>query len=374
LRSRLIVFISIIQSILFLGHWFLYSTWANFWGPPFSSMAAKVIFVLLSVSFVLASLRAWYSHHFLVRLFYTISAVWLGLASYFLWAAVLCWIVLGLVRMAGLGWPSQYIADVLFGAALLTGVYGIVNAFLLRVTRVSLALPGLPESWRGRTGALVSDTHLGHVRNGRFIRRLVSRLAALKPDVVFIAGDLYDGTSGDFEKLARPWQELTSAHSPATVPHGVYYIAGNHEEFYSDAEYLGPLLGAGVRELNNEKVEVDGLQVVGVHYRDAAHPERYAEILRQAGIDHARASILLLHAPVHLEIAEAAGVSLQLSGHTHGGQFFPYTWIAGRVWGKLLHGLQQWSNLRIFITYGAGTWGPPLRVGTKPEIVLFSFQ
>src|SRR5262249_27736827 len=258
--------------------------------------------------------------------------------------------------------------------ALLIGVYGLINAAVLRVSRITLALPGLGESWRGRTVALVSDTHLGHVRNGRFIRRVVRRLAALKPDVVFVAGDLYDGTSGDFEKLAQPWIELTTAHSRAAVPQGVYYIAGNHEEFYSDAEYLGPLLGAGVRELNNEKVEVDGLQVIGVHYRDAAHPERYAEILRRAGIDRARTSILLLHAPVHLEIAEAAGVSLQLSGHTHGGQFSPYTWIAGRVWGKLLHGLQQFGNLRIFITYGAGTWGPPLRVGTRPEIVLLSFQ
>lgn len=374
MRSRLIVFISIIQSILFLGHWFLYMTWASFWGQPFSSMAAKVIFVFLSVSFVLASLRAWYSHHPLVRLFYTASAVWLGFASYFMWAAVLCWIALGLARLAGLDWAPRYIAYVLFGAALLAGVYGLFNAALLRVTHISLALPGLPESWRGRTAALVSDTHLGHVRNGRFIRRVVMKLAGLNPDVVFIAGDLYDGTSGDFERLAQPWKELTSADRKTAVPHGVFYIAGNHEEFYSDAEYLGPLLAAGVRELNNEKVEIDGLQVIGVHYRDAAHPERYREILRRAGIDRTRASILLLHAPVHLEIAEAEGVSSQLSGHTHGGQFFPYTWIAGRVWGKLLHGLQQWGTLQIFVTYGAGTWGPPLRVGTRPEMVLIKFE
>jgi len=374
LRSRLIVFITIIQSILFLGHWFLYSTWASFWGPRFSSTTVKVVFVILSLSFVLASLRAWYSHHFLVRLFYTASAFWLGLASYFMWAAVLGWIVLGLSKLTGLNWRPQYIADVLFSAALLTGVYGLVNAFWLRVTRVSLALPGLPESWRGRTAALVSDTHLGHVRNGRFIRRVAKRLAELKPDVVFIAGDLYDGTSGDFARLAEPWKELTARRSQAAVPHGVFYIAGNHEEFYGDAEYLGPLLRAGVRELNNEKIEVEGLQVMGVHYRDAAHPEDYAEILRRAGIDRARASVLLLHAPIHLEIADAAGVSLQLSGHTHGGQFFPYTWIAGRVWGKFLHGLQQSGNLRIYITYGAGTWGPPLRVGTRPEIVLIRFE
>jgi len=374
LRSRLIIFISIVQSILFLGHWFLYATWAAFFGEAASSLAVKIALALLSVSFVSSSFLAWYSHRALARVCYTISAVWLGLASYFLWAALFCWIVAGAAKLAGLEWSPRYIATVLFGAAALAGFYGMINAAWLRVTRIRIALPNLPEQWRGRVAALVSDTHLGHVRSGRFIRRVVRKLAGLKPDVVFLAGDLYDGTSGDFEKLAAPWTDLTTPHSPPAVPHGVYYVAGNHEEFYSDSEYHEPLVSAGVCELNNQKVEIDGLQLVGVHYRDAARPDRYRAILRKAGIDRERPSILLLHAPVHLEVAEAEGVSLQLSGHTHGGQFFPYTWIAGRVWGKFIHGLQQLGDLRVYISYGAGTWGPPMRVGTRPEIVLIKFE
>ena len=230
-----------------------------------------------------------------------------------------------MARITGISWTPQAIASILFGAAVLAGLYGIINAAWLRVTRVTVALPNLPEQWRGRLAAMVSDTHLGHVRNGRFIRRVVTKLAALKPDIVFLAGDLYDGTSGNFEKLAEPWKALTATHSPPVVPHGVYYIAGNHEEFYSDAEFLGPLLSSGVRALDNEKVDVDGLQVVGVHYRDAVHPVRYRDLLRSHRLDRNRASVLLLHAPVHLEVAAAEGISLQLSGHTHGGQFFPWT-------------------------------------------------
>ena len=374
MRSRLIVFICIVQSVLLLGHWFLYVTWRAFFGIPASSAGVKIALGVLSVSFVLASLRAWYSHQPLVRVWYTISAVWLGLASYFLWAAVLCWIVVGADRLFGLGWAPRSIAAVLFTAAAAAGAYGVINAAWLRVTRIKVALPNLPEHWRGRVAALVSDTHLGHVRNSRFIRRVVRILARLKPDIVFLAGDLYDGTAGDFEKLAEPWVELTTPHSPPVVPYGVYYIAGNHDEFYRDAEYHGPLVAAGVRELNNEKVEVDGLQVVGIHYRDATHPDRYRAVLRKAALDSARPSVLLLHAPYHMEIAEEEGVSLQLSGHTHGGQFFPYTWIARRVWGKFIHGLQQLGDLKIFISYGAGTWGPPMRVGTFPEIVLIHFE
>jgi predicted MPP superfamily phosphohydrolase len=374
LRSRLIVFISIVQSILFLGHWFLYATLSAFFGGPASSPAVKIALAVLSVSFVVSSLLAWYSHRPLVRAAYTVSAVWLGLASNFLWAAVGCWVIAGIARLTGLNWVPRDIAAVLFTAGTLAGVYGVINAAWLRITRIRVALPNLPEQWRGRVAALVSDTHLGHVRNGRFIRRVVRKLAGLKPDVVFLAGDLYDGTSGDFEKLAAPWTELTTPHSPPAVPHGVYYIAGNHEEFYSDSEYHEPLVRAGVCELNNQKVEIDGLQVVGVHYRDAAHPDRYRAILRKAGIDRERASILLLHAPVHLEVAEAEGLSLQLSGHTHGGQFFPYTWIAARVWGKFIHGLQKWGNLMVYVSYGAGTWGPPMRFGTRPEIVLITLE
>ena len=374
MRSRLVVFVSIVQSILFLGHWFLYLTLANFFGARASSGGIKVALAVLSITFVLASFRAWYSHQPLVRVWYTVSAVWLGAASYFLWAALLCWIVLGASRVFGLGWSPNAIAGSLFAAAILASVYGLVNAAWLRVTRVSVALPNLPEQWRGRVAALVSDTHLGHVRNRRFVRRLVRMLTRLRPDVVFLAGDLYDGTSGDFEKLAGPWSELTTPHSPPAVPHGVFYIEGNHEGFYRHAEYHDPLVRAGVRELNNQKVDVDGLQVVGVHYHEGVHPERYRAVLRAAQIDRTRPSVLLLHAPYHMEIAEAEGISLQLSGHTHGGQFFPYTWIARRVWGKFLHGLQELGKLKVFISYGAGTWGPPMRLGTYPEIVLIKFE
>jgi predicted MPP superfamily phosphohydrolase len=374
LRFRLIIFIGIIQSILFLGHWLIYATWAGFFGGAASSGAAKAVMALLSVSFVVSSLAAWYSHHPLVRISYTLAAVWLGFASYFLWAALLCWLVYGLAKVAGLGWIRFNISTALFALALLTGIYGIINAARLRVARINVTLPNLPRQWRGRVAALLSDTHLGHIRNGRFVRRIVRKLAGLKPDIVFLAGDIYDGVAADFEKLAEPWKHLTQQGTASSVPLGVYYIAGNHEEFYSHAEYHPPLVAAGIRELNNQKVEVDGLQLVGIHYSDARHPEQYRQILRQAALDGNCASVLLLHAPVHLEVAEQEGISLQLSGHTHGGQFFPFTWITARVWGKFVHGLQRTGKLQVFTNYGAGTWGPPMRVGTFPEIVLITFD
>ncbi len=372
MRSRLVVFVSIVQAILFLAHWFVYATIAHFWGGLAASWRVKLAFALLSVSFVAASLRGWYSYRPLARFFYLISALWLGFASFLMLASVASWIIYGASLAAGLGWRPEWIADSAFAVALAGGFYALLNAAWPRVVRINVALPNLPPQWRGRTAALVSDLHLGHVRNFRFVRRVVNKLLALQSDIVFVTGDLYDGVAADFEKLARPWADLVS--SPKAAALGVYYIAGNHEEFYRNAEYLPPLLRAGIRVLNNEKVEVDGLQLIGVHYGDAVNPDRYRSMLRGMRLDRTRASVLLLHAPVRLPISDEEGISLQLSGHTHGGQLFPWTLIAKRVWHKFNHGLQRFGTLQVYTTYGTGTWGPPLRLGTRPEIVLITLE
>ncbi len=158
------------------------------------------------------------------------------------------------------------------------------------------------------------------------------------------------------------------------MPHGAYFITGNHEEFTDRRKYLDAVARSGVHVLNNEKVEIDGLQLVGVHWREANDRERFPAILQNMAIDSARASILLSHAPHALNVAEAAGISLQLSGHTHGGQFWPFTWITRRIYHAYVHGLNRFGKMLVFTTWGAGTWGPPLRLGTNPEVVLIQFE
>jgi predicted MPP superfamily phosphohydrolase len=110
--------------------------------------------------------------------------------------------------------------------------------------------------------------------------------------------------------------------------------------------------------LSNEKVEADGLQIIGVPYRNA-HDGQFASVLRGIPLDRDRASILLTHAPDHPQIAEAAGVSLQLSGHTHLGQFIPWSWMARRIYRQFAYGLSRIGKMQVFTSSGAGTWGPP---------------
>jgi predicted MPP superfamily phosphohydrolase len=324
-------------------------------------------FLLLSVSFVAASLLAARYYNAFVRLFYTMASIWLGALNFLFMAAVLCWILYAGFRLSGLRVSGATLVSVLFGGAILLTLYGFANASWIRVQRISIKLPNLPDSWRGRVAALVSDTHLGHVRGYRFISRIVAMLRQLRPDVVFIAGDLFDGTKVEPKHLAAPWRNV----SP---PLGKFFITGNHEEFSHPSQYIDALQCCDVRALVNEKVIVDGLQLVGVTYSTLTSPERLAAVLRGAALQPNTASILLAHAPHQLALSEKMGVSLQLSGHTHRGQVFPFTWITSRIFREYTYGLHRHGALTVYTSSGAGTWGPPMRVGSTPEIVLIRFE
>jgi predicted MPP superfamily phosphohydrolase len=369
MRRRIVFFVAIIQAILLASHWFVYQTWTSFQhapDPPGISTLG-LAFAILSVTFITASLLAWRYSEWPVRIYYTAAAVWLGFFNFFFLAACASWIVYGIAKALRLPWQQQDIAFLSFGLAAAAGVYGLVNSGRVRVKRVPVKLPNLPPSWRGRVAALVTDTHLGHVQGVRFAKRIVAMVSRFQPDIVLIGGDLYDGTAANVRKLAEPLRELSA-------PLGSYFIAGNHEEFGDHTKYLEAVAAAGVRVLNNEKVVLDGLQLVGVHYRDATDAEHLRRILRSTNLDPNSASILLTHAPDQLGVAADEGIGLQMSGHTHGGQFFPFTLFTRRIYGAFVYGLNRLGNLLVYTSYGAGTWGPPLRVGTRPEIVLFTFE
>jgi predicted MPP superfamily phosphohydrolase len=369
LRKELIGFIAITQSVLFLTHYLLYETWI--FSPAGSETAGafwiRLALGFLSVSFIAASLLAFRYTNPALRALYRVAAVWMGLVSFLFLAAVSSWIIFGVARLAGLNMNFHRTVELLFAAAAVAGLYGVFNASWMRITRTTVRLANLPAAWRGRRAALISDVHLGHVRNGSFLRRLVAKILKEEPDAIFVAGDLYDGTAIDARRAAEPLRELVA-------PHGVYFVAGNHEQFGDDSKYLNAIAAAGVRVLSNEKVEVDGLQIIGVPYRNGTEDRRFASVLHDIALDRDRASILLTHAPDHPEIAEAAGVSLQLSGHTHLGQFLPWSWMARRIYRQFVYGLSRIGKMQVFTSSGAGTWGPPLRLGSNPEIVMLQFE
>lgn len=369
MQTRILIFVAIIQSILFLAHGFVYETWTIFRAVPDPPGITRLqaALILLSVSFVAASLLSFRYSSWPVRLFYGIAAVWLGFFNFFFIAACMCWVAFAGAGLLSLRPDQPLIAGTMFGLALLAGLYGIINARWIRVRRINVKLPNLPRTWHGRMAALVTDVHLGSVNGPGFIRRIVATLRPLRPDIVFIAGDLFDGSKVDPHAAMAPWRDF----SP---PLGSYFVTGNHEEFTDPAKYLQAVSASGIRVLNNEKALVDGLQIVGVHDGALTNADRLRTILKSLDLERGQASILLAHTPSRLRIAEEAGISLQLSGHTHRGQMFPFTWLTGRIFGEFAYGLRRFGELVVYTSSGAGTWGPPMRVGTRPELVLIRFD
>jgi predicted MPP superfamily phosphohydrolase len=360
-------FIAVFQSVLLVVHFFLYETWTYSWAA-----SAAVVWWLrlaagvLSISFLSTSLLTFRYTNAVLRTIYRVAAVWLGTVSFLFFAACLSWVTLEIARVAGITTNTHELVEFLFGLGAGLAVVATINASWTRVRRISVKLPDLPAKWVGRKAALVSDLHLGNVRNGGFLRRIVAMVMQEKPDIVFVAGDLYDGTEIDAVRAAEPLRGLQA-------PFGTFFVAGNHEQFGDDTKYLSAVSAAGVRVLSNEKVDADRLQIVGVPYRHATHDEHFRSVLAGIGVDRGRASILLTHAPDRPGIAEEAGISLQLSGHTHVGQFYPWSWMARRIYRQFVYGLSRIGGMQVYTSSGAGTWGPPLRLGSNPEIVIIEF-
>ncbi|HEY1768037.1 MAG TPA: metallophosphoesterase [Terracidiphilus sp.] len=364
--------ILLIQIILLLAHWFLFHTWIAFWPglSPTARVALRGTLFVLAFTFVPATLLSFRFSHGVISFFYKLAAIWLGFLHFLFMGACMTWLtwygMLAFRESHGLS-ARRTIAGGWFALALLVGIFGLLNARWIRVRRISIRLPHLPSSWHGRKAVMMSDLHLGNVNGAAFCRRMVRLAGSFHPDVVFIPGDLFDGSRGNLDEMLAPLKALTP-------PLGSYFSTGNHEEFHDPADYMEAITRAGVRVLANQRVTVDGLEVLGISYGTSTDPTRARSTLEGLSPGTGTASILLNHAPIRLPIVEQSGVSLQLSGHTHGGQIFPFTWLTHRIFGRFTHGLHRFGALQVYTSTGAGTWGPPMRIGSQPEIVVLAFE
>jgi len=351
----------------------MYRTWIDFWRPedPGSVVALRISFAVLAFIFVCASLMSFRFSGAAVRLFYRVAALWIGTANFLFVGTGVAWLAYLILRLRT---PTETraaymhtIAGALLIAAIAAALYGVINARHLRIRRITVELPNLPECWRGRQALLISDMHLGHVNGASFAERIADKARQLNPAIIFLAGDLFDGGRVDPHREVAPLLKL----KPRL---GVFFVGGNHEEFGGASRFEEALRAGGIRVLHNECVVVDGLRIIGLAYRESAYPLHTRALLEGLRLKDGPASILLNHVPNRLPMAEHAGVSLQLSGHTHGGgQVFPFNFITRRAFGKFTYGLQRFGDMQVYTSSGAGTWGPPMRVGTSPEIVLLTF-
>jgi uncharacterized protein len=244
------------------------------------------------------------------------------------------------------------------------------------IEEVPVRLARLPRALSGFTIAQVSDLHVGPTIREREVRRVVDQVNALRPDAVAITGDLVDGSTRELGHIIAELGRLTARH-------GVYFVTGNHE-YYSGAEaWMDFLTRLGVRVLANQRVALgDGtpggatFDLAGLHDHAAAPPGAPGAMDLAgalAGRDPERSLVLLAHQPRAGDTAAAvrAGVELQLSGHTHGGQLFPWS-VAVRFAFPYVKGLYrvdaEGAGGQLYVNRGTGYWGPPMRLGSPPEI------
>lgn len=238
------------------------------------------------------------------------------------------------------------------------------------VLRVPVRLRALDPAFNGYRIAVVSDIHLGPLSGRAHTERIVRMINATEPDLVAIVGDLVDGTVGELGHAAEPLRDLASRD-------GAFFVTGNHEYFVDDPfSWLRELERLGVAPLRNEHTvirrggsafDLAGVNdVVGESRSDGPDFDRALSVL-----DPSRPTVLLAHQPVQVQEAAERGVDLQLSGHTHGGQMWPFHYVVGAIQPSLA-GLSTVGDTQLYVTRGAGFWGPPVRVGARPDITVIT--
>ncbi len=256
------------------------------------------------------------------------------------------------------------------GLSALAGAFGVWRARRHpSIVKVEVPITNLPGELEGYSIAQISDLHLGPTISGAFMRRVVKSVNELKPDMVAITGDLVDGSTTHLARHVEPLKDLSSAD-------GTFFVTGNHE-YYSGAEpWCRTLSDLGLNVLNNAhsvirrgaaKLLVAGVNDYRAHKILPSHRSDPAAAL--AGAPDCDARVLLAHQPGSCLDAREQQFDLQLSGHTHGGQFFPWNFVVGRF-HPFHRGLNAWQKGWVYVNRGTGYWGPPMRIGVESEITL----
>jgi predicted MPP superfamily phosphohydrolase len=236
-----------------------------------------------------------------------------------------------------------------------------------RLARRQITLRKLPRGMDGFRIAVVADIHLGPFLGRAHTQRIVDTINRLDADVVTVVGDLVDGSVAELGHAAEPLSQLRGRH-------GSFFVTGNHEYFSGFQEWVAEVERFGLRVLRNQRVEIRGLDLAGVNdVTGAAYGDAPDYDLALGDRDRAKPVVLMAHQPIQVQQAQRHGVDLQVSGHTHGGQIFPFSYLV-RLQQPVIAGYARFGDTQLYVTRGAGFWGPPVRVGAPPDITLIELR
>lgn len=341
---------------LFLNYAVLYGVSTVFNLPRTNTL--YIIILIAALSYPISSSLERFFSNLPSRILYFISAAWFGISIYIMISLALYVIFILSINLL-IKIPTLIIGELLIIIAVLVSIYAIINATRLEVKEINVHLNGLKDNIRA---VQLSDVHIGPIRNVGFINRIVDKTNELKPDIIFITGDLFDGTS----KLHKG---ISNALNNFKAP--ILFVTGNHDTYQDLNEISKILAETRVKTLTKELFHFKDLQIIGIDY---SLEKRYIEkVLKNIEYDRNKPLILINHLPREFEAAQKAGIQLQLSGHTHNGQFFPINYIVKMIF-PYIKGLYEYHGAKLYVSQGTGTWGPPMRLGSRCEITLIKLK
>lgn len=386
--SRFLV-LFIVLSIIFSSHYFIYRTVvATFDIKGLRQKLCFAVMVLLSVSFPF-SLIALINRvdSIMLNKFYFAASVWMGFAINLLLASFSCQIIMGLSKLLKQPLKFKYVGIVCLLAAVIVQVFGSYRAFYPKVHKMDVAIKNLSDRWQGKTIVQLSDIHLGIIYGPAFMERIVAKVNALNPELILITGDLFDAPGGDYAKNLEVIGRLQAKQ-------GVFMASGNHELYNENAG--GAFASVDFRILNNEVAKLNDLQILGVPYPGLKGKEGKKIFENIKSQMDESPSILLFHTPTDIYVGNGngndehfntywgpdtsckvnskLGVDLQLSGHTHAGQIFPFGYLSRWIYKGRDFGLSGNDSFQLYVSSGTGTFGPPLRTAGRSEIVAITLQ
>ena len=377
-----IIFYSIVLTIYFLVNYYIFSR--GWQALPSGSKARNiylVVFLFLSLSYVAGRIleRFWLGPptNFLIWT----GSFWLGAMIYF----ILILVIIDVVRLANIFLPVipssllnniEHTRLVLFG--IVTSVVFIIiivahiNTWFIKINSVDISLNGENSEMDSVNILLVSDIHLGSLTPKNRISRMVGKINSLEPDIILLGGDILDEDLGPVIH-----RDLGSAIKDLSAPLGVYGVTGNHEYIGGVDRAVEYLTSHGIHIIRDSVVKINnsfylaGREDLNIDRFSGRTRKSAEELLKLAGED--LPVILLDHQPFNLDQAAAAGACLQLSGHTHHGQLWPVNFITRAVY-DISRGYGEVDGMKVYVSNGIGTWGPPMRLGSRPEIVFLKIH
>ena len=337
---------------------------------------------LLPLLFIVMFFTRRFFDNALVDTCWSIGAGWVAAMLYFLIAVIaidLLRLVLWATGKSPVTLFGEHYAAIKFFLFLMVTIIVVVilyigryNATYPQVNNVAITIEKEVPDRDSLHVVLVSDLHLGAINGYHTLQRWVTAINKLSPDMVLIAGDIVDDSPNSMER-----RKLGELLAQIDAPFGVYYAQGNHDMYGDFPRTLRYIQSCGITALLDTALLVDNsFYVIGRLDRNSGRGfqlnnqrKSLEELL--SGLDHSKPLILLDHQPYELDNTAAAGVDVQVSGHTHGGQLWPFTLVIQRMY-EISRGYLQKGNTHFYVSEGLGSWGPRIRIGTRSEIVVLN--